>query len=55
VEHRLGREQFLGETCVKAGLPREAWKDAETKIYGFECEIVTETRGPLAEKQSPRQ
>ncbi len=55
VEHRLSREQFLAETCVKAGLPREAWKDAETKLYGFQCEIITESRGPLAEKQSPRQ
>jgi AmmeMemoRadiSam system protein A len=55
VEHQLGREQFLAETCVKAGLPREAWKDPETKLYGFQCEIIAETRGPLAEKQSPRQ
>jgi AmmeMemoRadiSam system protein A len=55
VEHRLGKEQFLGETCAKAGLPREAWKDADTKLYGFQCEIIAEVRGPLAEKQSPRQ
>jgi AmmeMemoRadiSam system protein A len=39
-EHRLGREQFLGETCVKAGLPREAWKESETEIYAFECVII---------------
>jgi AmmeMemoRadiSam system protein A len=55
VEHRLGREQFLAETCAKAGLPREAWKEPETKLYGFQCEIISETRDPLAEKQSPRQ
>jgi AmmeMemoRadiSam system protein A len=55
LEHGLSREQFLGETCAKAGLPREAWKDAETKLYGFECEILAETRGPFAEKESPRQ
>ena len=55
VEHHLSREQFLGETCAKAGLPREAWKDAETKLYGFECEILAETHGPFAEKESPRQ
>ena len=36
IEHRLSREQFLGETCAKAGLPREAWKDPETRLYGFE-------------------
>ena len=55
VEHRLSREQFLAETCAKAGLAREAWKEPETKLYGFQCEIVAEARGPLAEKESPRQ
>ena len=55
LEHRLGREQFLSETCAKAGLPREAWKDPETKLYGFQCEIIAEASSPLAEKQSPRQ
>jgi len=43
-EHRLSREQFLAETCVKAGLPREAWKEPETRIYGFECVIIPEHR-----------
>lgn len=55
VEHRLGREQFLAETCAKAGLPREAWKDPETKLYGFRCEIISEARNPLTQKESPRQ
>jgi AmmeMemoRadiSam system protein A len=55
VEHRLGREQFLAETCMKAGLPREAWKDPETQLYGFQCEIISEARRPLAEEQCPRQ
>jgi AmmeMemoRadiSam system protein A len=41
-EHQLGKEQFLAETCVKAGLPREAWKDPETRLYGFECVIIPE-------------
>jgi AmmeMemoRadiSam system protein A len=55
VEHRLGLEEFLAETCAKAGLPREAWKDAGTKLYGFQCEVIAEAGAPLAEKQSPRQ
>jgi AmmeMemoRadiSam system protein A len=55
IEHRLSREQFLAETCTKAGLPREAWKEPETKLYGFECEILAEVHGLLAQKQSPRQ
>lgn len=44
VEHRLDPEAFLRETCHKAGLPGEAWREPETKIYGFICEIVAETR-----------
>jgi len=54
VEHRFNPEQFLAETCTKAGLPREAWKDPETKLYGFQCEIISEKSGTQVEKQSPR-
>jgi len=42
VEHRLDREAFLRETCYKAGLAGDAWKDPETKIYGFTCEVIRE-------------
>ncbi len=42
-EHKLSREQFLEETCLKAGLPRNAWKDPSTRILGFTCEVITET------------
>jgi AmmeMemoRadiSam system protein A len=41
-EHRLTREEFLAETCHKAGLPRNAWRDPHTEIYGFTCEIFSE-------------
>ena len=40
LEHHLDRERFLEETCWKAGLARDAWKNPETKIFGFRCEIV---------------
>jgi AmmeMemoRadiSam system protein A len=43
-EHGLSREQFLSETCIKAGLPREAWKESDTRIFGFECVVVAEYR-----------
>lgn len=46
VEHRLTREQFLEETCRKAGLTREAWRDPETNIFGFTCEVFSEPRLP---------
>ncbi len=45
-EHQLNREKFLAETCHKAGLPREAWKDPETKLYGFECILISESAPP---------
>lgn len=43
VEHRLTREQFLEETCRKAGLPREAWRDPEARLFGFICEVFAES------------
>lgn len=42
-EHGLTREQFLEETCRKAGLRREAWKYPETRIFGFTCEVFSDT------------
>lgn len=43
-EHHLSREEFLDETCRKAGLPRGAWRDAKTEIFGFTCEVFSEHR-----------
>jgi AmmeMemoRadiSam system protein A len=42
VEHKLGREQFLEETCRKAGLNINAWQQPETDILGFTCEVFSE-------------
>lgn len=42
VEHKLSREQFLEETCRKAGLHAKAWQDAETQVFGFICEVFSE-------------
>lgn len=36
------RAEFLSETCRKAGLPREAWRSPEAKIYSFEAEVFGE-------------
>ncbi|MCU0578546.1 MAG: AmmeMemoRadiSam system protein A [Desulfobacterota bacterium] len=38
-EYRWDRQTFLEHTCLKAGLPREAWQDPETRIYVFSAEI----------------
>lgn len=40
--YHWSRERFLEETCVKAGLPREAWKDPETRIEAFTAEVFSE-------------
>lgn len=42
-EHGLTRERFLEETCRKAGLPRDAWKDPGTGLFGFTCEVFSDT------------
>jgi AmmeMemoRadiSam system protein A len=42
VEHGLTREQFLEEACRKALLPREAWRDSETRVLGFTCDVLAD-------------
>ena len=46
IEHQLTPEQFLEETCRKAGLPREAWRDPEARLFGFTCEVFSESSHP---------
>lgn len=46
IEHRLTRQQFLEETCRKAGLRLEAWRDPEARILGFTCEVFSEALPP---------
>ena len=38
------REEFLGETCRKAGLPLDAWKQPAMEIYSFEAEVFGEAK-----------
>lgn len=33
---------FLEHTCLKAGLPREAWKDPDAEIWAFSAEVFSE-------------
>jgi len=41
VTHRLSAEQFLAETCRKAELPPDTWRDPEAKLFGFTTEIFS--------------
>lgn len=45
VEQGWDRETFLRETCIKAGLHPEAWKEPSTDIFRFTAFVFTE-RGP---------
>jgi len=42
VEWGWDRDKFLGQTCIKANLPEEAWKSPDTKIEIFTAEIFSE-------------
>ncbi|MBP7058657.1 AmmeMemoRadiSam system protein A [Candidatus Gracilibacteria bacterium] len=42
IEYGWDRENFLKETCFKAGLPPKAWKDKETEIYIFSADYFSD-------------
>jgi AmmeMemoRadiSam system protein A len=50
-EWNFNREQFLQETCVKAGLPRDAWQHG-ARIQAFTAQILKEPPTP-ARSSSP--
>lgn len=41
-EENWERKQFLSHTCMKAGLPSDAWLDRETEIYAYTAEVFSE-------------
>lgn len=43
VEHGWDRETFLEHTCVKAGLPRDAWKHG-ARVFRFDAQVFGETQ-----------
>jgi len=50
-ERNWSGERLLEETCVKAGLARDAWRDPATRVFGFTAEIFSE-RGPRTVSES---
>jgi hypothetical protein len=42
VEEHWSRDTFIEETCHKAGLPRQAWKDDDTDIFMFTALVFGE-------------
>lgn len=53
IEYNLNREEFLENTCYKAGLDKKAWKDKSTQIYIFSAEAFSESN-PKLHKTSKR-
>jgi AmmeMemoRadiSam system protein A len=43
-ERKWSGQRLLEETCVKAGLPRDAWRDPATEVFGFTAEVFSEKR-----------
>ena len=53
IEQSWGPHRLLEETCVKAGLGREAWKDPATRIEAFTADVFAETElGPKKQAQA---
>jgi len=41
-EWGFDRERFLGEVSVKAGLPPNAWRRPDAKVFAFRAEVFSE-------------
>ncbi len=48
VEQGWDRAAFLEQTCVKAGLLRDCWKDERTDIFSFTALVIEEHEGTAA-------
>ncbi len=42
LEYGWGREMFLAQTCIKAGLPPDAWRDGKASFQAFTAEVFGE-------------
>jgi uncharacterized protein (TIGR00296 family) len=43
-EHKLNKEDFLMHTCIKAGLPPDAWLEKDVEIFKFQSLIFSEKK-----------
>ena len=44
--------EFLENTCLKAGLSRNAWKEIGTEVYSFQAQIFSEKKGKVVEEKN---
>jgi hypothetical protein len=40
MEHGLDRDQFLEALCQKSALPKDAWRDADVRLWAFRTQSV---------------
>jgi AmmeMemoRadiSam system protein A len=50
-ERKWSGRRLLEETCIKAGLARDAWRDPATEVFGFTAEVFSE-KGPRTISES---
>ncbi len=52
-EYRLSSRDFLTQTCLKAGLPADAWMKDKVSVQRFQAEVFSETspRGKVKREQ----
>jgi len=51
VEWGWGVKEFLENTCRKAGLDPDCWKNMRKNVYKFQAQIFTEEKGRVVEKK----
>ncbi len=42
VEYGFSPEEFLSQTCLKAGLPPDEWRSGECEVWSFRAEVFKE-------------
>lgn len=47
------RDQFLQQTCLKAGLPLTAWQDEDAEIWRFSAEVFGENDDEIKQVANP--
>jgi AmmeMemoRadiSam system protein A len=47
VEYGWDRDTFLSQTCVKAGLPSDSWRDPACRIERFAAEVFGEDESAI--------
>lgn len=51
IEWKWNVEEFLNNTCMKAGLNPNSWKDLRKHVYKFQGQIFTEEKVKIVEKK----